>query len=586
MPDITHSVLKPYRKSERNPTTAQELVERILGDDGIYTHLETRWEAYKAHEAWEESRFADSKPSEPEPRFTDELTQQERPGNEALWPTTPIASRTERPLIVPVPPPSGVVDESLSELVGLCAQAYNEGVVAEFFKLANENPKYRARMEELPALTGSAETEMEKFYARAALNRLNPPENGSGLSGISEATMHEIREMAEVRLEGYLEKNGIDFQWEEKGQERRIRAVNPEDKATIDQARRMLRLDETIWPFPYTDNYEQIAYGEHHLLTDPHVHQNFPAQLLKAQQEDLLKNKTPEEIADIKEKHPETFGVQNLEGKYMTFVGSGSLPLTGIMNHIVSGCKVNLVDSDPEAVEISNKFITYLESLGVVKPGAIKVYRTNGEEVHYGGPRKGFERADHAGRVHPETHYTLDDQGHWQEGKKDKVYVPTDILYIAGLVPTEGKNTILHNVVEDKSDPVQHVMVRSARGLSRLLYEPVENGPFYKNTFFRMHGTVVPERHMVDYQDAVLSYKEDGMTRPSVSAALSDDNVNTAILLHRRELPIIDSSVPFEEGSKIARHVESLLGHSADYSHIDRARVRRELGEGESRTPS
>ena len=565
MLDPAKPILKPYRHSSRSDVTAQELVDKILGDNGIYTKLEKRWKAYQDHQDWHAHALT-SNPRRKTPTFIDE-DGRTRPASEALS-------------------PSPSVNANLSELVEYCTAAYQEGVVAEFFDIANSNDTYRKRLSQLPALTGSAEGEMEKYYARQALERITVRDNGNGHIALSDEAVQSIKERAEIRLADYLNANGTRFHLKKANNMMLIVPDNANDKELVAQIRRILRLDETIQPFPYTHNYEHIAYGEKHLLSDPHVHKNFPLDMLREQQQSMIEGLPPEEAKAVMDQHPETFGITHLEEKYMTFVGSGALPLTGLMNHIISGCKINLVDRDPEAVDISRKFVTYLELLGVLEKDAVKVYTSEGADIHYGGPSRDLERGQYAGEArYNAPHVELQADGRLNKTTKNKIYVPTDILYIAGLIPNKDKQTMMLNLENNDQDPVRNIMVRSARGLSRMLYEPVKNEAFEQNSYYASHGTLVPERHLLPYTKPLEAYKEDSATPATVSAILSDDNINTAILLHRNDLPMINPNIMFEEGSKFAQQLEKDLGHKPDFSHIEREKIRRSLQNEQSATP-
>lgn len=62
-----------------------------------------------------------------------------------------------------------------------------------------------------------------------------------------------------------------------------------------------------------------------------------------------------------------------LKGHVLCFVGSGPLPLSGILLLCLAGSKVVLVDVDCEAVETSRQLIRQLESRGLVQKGMLTV---------------------------------------------------------------------------------------------------------------------------------------------------------------------------------------------------------------------
>jgi len=561
----TPPVLKPYRHSQTSSLSAHELVEAIVGDHGIYKTLENRWNAYTAHQQWHMLAFQINRLTA-EPTFIDDEGKSSS-GNKALL-------------------PCDTVNTQLSALVELCINGYQKGVVSEFFERVKSNPEYQKRLNEIPALTGCAEAEMEKYYAKEALKKFEVPEANNEHIGINDAGIYDVKVKAEGRLATYLDKQKITYHYKDQDGLKLLVADNPDNQKHLVMVRRILRLDETLKPFPYTHNYEHIAYGEAHLLRATKHHANTPDSLVTDTQAGLLGKASGADAQRIIDQHPEVFGYTNLDDKYMTFVGSGALPLTGIMNNIVTGCKVNLVDFDPEAVDISRKLITYLELLGVIETNAIKIYGADARDVHYGGPRKNeVDRSTFAGEVLRGAAYTtIDASGNTGVSKKDLLYVPTDILYVAGLIPNYVKDAVLLNLEHNQIDPVKTMMVRSARGLSAMLYESVQEGAFYNNFYYHPHGTMVPERHVMDDDDAIRAYKEETLPQASVSAVLSDDNVNTAELLFRSTFPMDNPSVMYEEGSKFAQLVEDELGRKPDFSHVSRTKAKEELKKPPTKT--
>ncbi len=57
----------------------------------------------------------------------------------------------------------------------------------------------------------------------------------------------------------------------------------------------------------------------------------------------------------------------------VAFLGSGPLPLSGIVLSIRRGIKVTLVDLDEDAVKISREVLKMLEDNKVIKPGMIDI---------------------------------------------------------------------------------------------------------------------------------------------------------------------------------------------------------------------
>ena len=252
-------------------------MEKILGEDGIFSHIENRWAAYKQHQQWR-SRFLQEINQNPEPAFIDEDTGEKISGARAL-------------------DPCPRVNQALSELVELCIDTYPEGVVKKFFELAHANPDYSRKLTDIPAISAYSEGEMEKYYARAALARIEKRYNGSVV--LADEVINDIKNKAEQRVREYLSQNGVEYTmryFEKEKMELAVPAHSHEREAAEDikKARKLFRLDETIQPFPYTHNYEHLAYGEKHLIENPAAHGNLPKSLQAMAQKVTLPALDPE----------------------------------------------------------------------------------------------------------------------------------------------------------------------------------------------------------------------------------------------------------------------------------------------------
>lgn len=128
------------------------------------------------------------------------------------------------------------------------------------------------------------------------------------------------------------------------------------------------------------------------------------------------------ELTDYEVKHWKEIGDEPRPGDHVTFVGSGSLPLTAIMLQEKTGAHVTCVDCDPKATELSR---TMIDKLGMSKD--VDVVQATGEDASYEGV----------------TH-----------------------AVIAALVPNQVG--VLEKVMEQS--PNARVAVRSADGLRTLLY--------------------------------------------------------------------------------------------------------------------
>ncbi len=560
----TNPVLKDYKNSPKSELTAELLVKKIFGADGIYARIETRWKAYESHQEWR-SEFLKSKERGSEPIYLDEKTGDVISGSRAL-------------------DPCPLINGALSELVGLAIDSYQEGVVKEFYERVNADPETKTKLANIPAISAYSEGEMEKFYAQAALDRIEKPYNGSVV--MADEAVKKIKYDAELRVKNYLSENGFRYisHYNEQEKMNIFGAADSKDSElvnTINTARKLFRLDETLQPFPYTHNYEHLAYGEKFLIENPAGHGNFPKSLQTIAQKIALPANDPEALSDasrlVKLQNPDIFGVEDLDEKYMTFVGSGALPLTGFVNQIITGCNVNLIDVDPEAVELSQKLRTHLEFLGVLEKDAVSVYIEHGNQVHYGGPREDGDRLSHRGQrfVVDGQHFNFNTKGELSSREsEDLKYIPTDILYIASLIPNNIKRGMVKNLEENKIDPVPVTIVRSARGLSSMLYEPIheaENDLIGSSPRYHEYGSIIPKRHTESYGNPHVALSEDYISPVSITALLSDDNVNTAHIYHRSALPLINPHVVFLPDSSFDKQAKKDLeedGGRMDYSYL------------------
>ncbi len=565
MLDKTNPVLKPYQHGKKSNLTAQELVDKIFGKGGIYDRIEKRWDAYEKHKAWR-GEFLRTTKRGPEPTFKQEETGEDISGARAL-------------------DPCPLINEALSELVGLSIDTYKEGVVKEFFEIAGRDPVIKTKLAKLPLVSAYSESEMEKHYARAALARIEKRDNGTVM--MSEEAVAEIKQKAESRVAEYLSSTGKRYKMRRSDDEKMELAVPADTKdsdlaADIKRARKLCRLDETLKPFPYTHNYEHLAHGEKFLIENPAGHGNYPKSMQNMAQKIALPPNDPDGTSNagkqIKAKNPQLFGVEDLHDKYMTFVGSGALPLTGFVNQIVTGCKVNLIDVDPEAVELSQKLRTHLEFLGVLDKDTVSVYIEHGNQVHYGGPRDDADRVTHRGQrfISNKPHYRYVGDKLTEREKEDVKYIPTDILYIASLIPNDIKKSIIRNLEENKLDPVPVAVVRSARGLSSMLYEPIHDGDkdiIGSSPHYHDYGSIVPKRHTIPYGNPHTAQDEGHASPVSITALLSDDNVNTAHIYYRSPLPMLNPQIVFLPDSSFDLKLQEELaqhGGTVDYGHLTR----------------
>ncbi len=145
--------------------------------------------------------------------------------------------------------------------------------------------------------------------------------------------------------------------------------------------------------FPYAGNYDKLINAEIQLIKDP----MYPAFL---RVDDLPPHSETEKdsitagIEKIKVAASGLIDVLNgsnslehnveyLDNKHITFAGSGAIPATGILLHLETGARINLIDMDEEAITLSRRLIKNLEEIGVVEKGAINIIHGNVKELYY-----------------------------------------------------------------------------------------------------------------------------------------------------------------------------------------------------------
>jgi Nicotianamine synthase protein len=117
----------------------------------------------------------------------------------------------------------------------------------------------------------------------------------------------------------------------------------------------------------------------------------------------------------------------------VAFVGAGPLPISAILLHLRTGHPVTCIDSDEEACKLGSKLIRHLSASN-------PKYKSLADNMHY---------------------------AHAPGDKHD--YVTHPIVFVASLV--EPKDPVVMRILTT-SDTTSTLIVRSAEGLSSLLYEP------------------------------------------------------------------------------------------------------------------
>lgn len=147
--------------------------------------------------------------------------------------------------------------------------------------------------------------------------------------------------------------------------------------------------------FTFGDIYESIIKAELELMRKPLDPAFFRIKDIKRPK--ATQHKIQEAVASVNQEASKLMhtltgngtlvkNIDSLEGKYFTFLGGGSLPVSGILLHIHTGAKINLIDLDPEAITLSRRLIENLEKLGIIESGAIQVYFGDAKEMRYQKP--------------------------------------------------------------------------------------------------------------------------------------------------------------------------------------------------------
>ena len=257
----------------------------------------------------------------------------------------------------------------------------------------------------------------------------------------------------------------------------------------------------TIYPgmvFRYFDNYVEIVKAELQLLATPAVLQDTSntgamVQFLNTNpvfRQSLTRQSNLDSEFDqmFVANFPELFGYPSLKKKTFTFVGAG-FPLTGIILHIETGARVNLVDYDEEAVNNARKFLKLTDSIGITQPGYIRVILADAADVVYMPTTKllpGLRRYDFS--TCPVSEGSV----------KDKVVVPTDILDLASALPAH----VTRQVFKENAAQVPVVRKRNVRGTSEVLYERFildeeEKERSLRQHTFRLVGEVTPPQKVI-----------------------------------------------------------------------------------------
>jgi hypothetical protein len=173
------------------------------------------------------------------------------------------------------------------------------------------------------------------------------------------------------------------------------------------------------------------------------------------------------------------------ESPTLSFLGSGPMDLSSVImivcDHSLGNGKLKVVsiDRDTEAVEVSQKLTSIMEKLEIFSAGRKKV-------IHGDAANLNFTKSNY--------------------GCTENNNCPSDVLFIAAMIPEEIRNSILKKVQENSENPISGVMMRDAHGLVASLLYPKVNTQILKDNDF----SIIQESHPVSQilNDYLLSCNE------------------------------------------------------------------------------
>jgi len=233
--------------------------------------------------------------------------------------------------------PGPAVDRPLGRLVDLATACHGRSdrpspahrnrahleVVDEVGRQLASDPGLAQRAADVRDAASRAETMLERWYARAALDQPWPtalPRPAPGpLAGPAEPI-------------GLPPSPGPAGDW----------LLSPTPSVDDDQLLRLALLRLVLAGFPYVANYELLVAGE------------LAASAALARPDD---------------------------DRPVVFCGAGALPLTGVILHVLTGASVELMEIDPEAAGLAADLCQRLTTVGVIRAGAVSVHRADAATI-------------------------------------------------------------------------------------------------------------------------------------------------------------------------------------------------------------
>jgi hypothetical protein len=356
--------------------------------------------------------------------------------------------------------PSPTVDGNLTRLIGYLCRHFGEhhlpgkardgrplrrpveqerlhaGVVGHVLRRLDADPALAERASTLKRIAAAAEGELEKHSAQAINTGI---ETGYFSGSAAGRARRRLEDEARSRLDASRALN-----------RRELAGLSlPDLPEDVDRDHRLEMAKQLLESFPYVRNYELMTLAEIAMLQQPLAPRFVRERLLDSHglRSDALR-RLDRAAADLGAASGARAGAGwrgAMADKVIAFCGSGSLPLSGLFLHLMTGAQIRLVDHDPIAVEHATRLIGNLERLEILAPGALTVINENANSLRF---------AD------------------------DPASLACDAVMLASLVDADAKIALAARVLTSRRAPGL-IIARSARSLcARLAYDPIDPDRF------------------------------------------------------------------------------------------------------------
>lgn len=429
--------------------------------------------------------------------------------------------------------PSPVVNINLTKLVGyLCRhfghhhlptpetdsltlkrtieqEKLHQRVVTYILKRVDNHPALGRRAGMIKQAAAAAESELEKHFA----NLINTGIEANFL--LDRHRIKSLREQAKVRMDETLALNAKEL----------AGLTVPDLRLDEDSLVRIEMTKILLHRFPYVRNYELMLFAELAMLQQP-LTPRFVRERALASPGCSVDEPTILRLDQAVAGLAATSGYSaslgwrgSLAERTIVFCGSGPLPLSALLLHLMTGANVVLVDNDHRAIACSQRLIANLEKLEILAPGALKTVRQDAGCLS-------FESIASPSRTSGENPFAC------------------DAVMIASLVDPAAKSEIARQFRENSNAP-ELLIMRSATALSaRLAYDPV-NTEEISSISLAYCGETQPATQVATHLNRIDAINE-GVICPDsrdLLATAHPDVVNTTEI-YRRLRSSINTSPP------------------------------------------